>query len=131
MALIERAADRDGEHGDDSVAFLLSSPINPETFSEELRALFNSSDEVPVLIFEGDVLPREASEDHPLVMWVLDGFVTIEHLQQVLEAHDPQVPDYESDEAFLSAMLERSEEAGYSSIETVRILRTLMRRSTP
>lgn len=123
--LVERAADRDGEHGDSSVAFKLSTPINPDTFAEALRALL-SLDEAPSIICEG-AEPLLASAEDPITVWILNGFVLIEHIETVLGHHDPSIPAIVDDEAFIDSLLERPEHQPFTSTETTRLLRFLMR----
>lgn len=85
-APIKRNAKRDGEYGDSSVAFTLTSPVDLARLEGELSSAMNWRKDAG-FISEGPA--DRASAKNPVDLWVLRDDVDATTLRQVVADHDP------------------------------------------
>lgn len=102
---VKRTNERDGEFGDESVAFTLTKPVDLATLESELSEAMNWRKDAG-LIADGDA--ALASADTPVVLWVMRSDVTPATLRSVVTKH--QMPEGPSDRlAWLLEVLEDDE----------------------
>lgn len=87
MTHVKRQPDRDGEVGEGSEAYLLTTPVNPHILDAELSSTMNWRKDSG-LVSEGN--PMLASEADPVTLWVLRGSdVDAAAFKKVVAAHEP------------------------------------------
>ena len=121
---IKRLAERDGEAGENSLAFTLTKPIEPAHLDEELTEAMGWRKNAGIIV-EGD--PAAACTEEPVVVWLLRDDVTLATLRKVVSAHDCDSCGTEDPQEALADLRDKAlagEE--YDDAETQAILRAVV-----
>lgn len=90
---IKRDKDRDGEHGEESVAFILTKPVDLGLLGEEIKEA-QELEEVPGIVTEGTV--SRATAKNPVTLWVLDPDVDATKLRGIVSKHELPLNEFEA-----------------------------------
>lgn len=119
--LLTALPERNGEHGENTFAFELKTPIDPTQLDRQIGVLFG--EDAPGLTVDGTI--AEASEEAPVVLWVHHEAVQETHLEGLLADHDP-TPAPDDDLTSISDLLESKED--FTPQQMTKALRLLLQR---
>lgn len=122
---VRRLKERDGEFGDESLAFEVTHPIALDRAEEEIRAAHNWRNG-PGLVGEGSL--HEASEESPVVIWVTRTDADPRTVKRLLAAHEGAKAEPTDDDG-LAGLIEKVKQGeDLDSAEIQTALRVLLTR---